>query len=210
MTDSNRPGFLPDGSGPDGEAFGRDPVSQRAYKRNGEVRKARTVKSVEEQMADLAQAEKRAHGTMGRKVLAANGAFAAFMGAFGKFQAWVREAKAYATPEKREERVEALQRQIDTIEAKGEAAVEFLTEQGEAIAQANGVFAKVGAAYLAFSKATGRAPDKDEGVAIVAEVVNPEAVEAVEAAANPEADPFLAFRRDTVEVEQPDDDDDTL
>ena len=49
-------GFLSDGSGPDGAAYGRCSETGRAFKRNGEVRKARTVKTVDEQMQALAEA----------------------------------------------------------------------------------------------------------------------------------------------------------
>ena len=207
---TERKGFLPDGSGPDGCAFGRDPDTGRAYKRNGTVRKSRTVKTPEEQLTDLAAAEKRAEAGMGRKILASMGRYSGFLGAFGKFRSWVTECKSHATPEAIAKRREALEQQLADLEAKQEAAQAFLAEQGEAIAQANGVFANVGRGYIAFNRANGRAPNAEEGEAIVSNVVDAEAVEAVERSSDPANDPFIAFRRDAPSVETNDDDDDTL
>lgn len=208
---SNLQGYIPDGSGPEGAAFGKDPVTGRAFKRNGEVRKARTVKTANETLQALLIDEQRAAATMGRKILASMAGFAAFLGAFGKFRAWVREAKAHSTEDGIAKRRAYLEQQLSDLDAKREAAVAFLSEQGTAIEQANGVFAKVGEACIAFTKANKRPPTKDETESLVASMVDSEAVTAVERSTNPTADPFLAFRRDSGEADsEPSDDDDTL
>jgi hypothetical protein len=203
-------GYRPNGDGPDGETWGRDPETGRAYTKAGKVRKARTAKDETAMLADLAERERKAQSTIGRKVLSGMGAFSRFMDAFGKYRAWVREARQYATDEAIEAKREALEQAIRDLEAKQEAAQAFLAEQGEAIEQAGEVFASVGASFIDYAKANkGQTPDEDTAADLIGSAIDPETVEAVEAAADPEADPFLAFRRNAPEAEE-DGDEDTL
>jgi len=203
-------GFNPNGNGPAGARYGRCDETGRAFKADGTVRKARMVQSPEQQLADLALAEQRAQAGMGRKVMQGMGRFARFLAAFGQFRSWVREAKAHGSDEATAKRRAALEQQLADLDAKQDAAVAFLDAQGDAIDEANGVFARVGAAYIAFSKANGRAPNADEGEALVAEAIDAEAIEAVESAADPANDPFAAFRRNAEAEQASDEDDDTL
>lgn len=201
-------GYRPNGDGPDGETWGRDPETGRAYTKSGKVRKARTAKDETAMLADLAERERKAQATIGRKVLAGYGRFSRFMDAFGKYRAWVREARQYATDEAIEAKRAALEQAIADLEAKQEAAQAFLAEQGDAIAQANTVFASVGAAYIDYAKSNGgRSPDEDEAVNLIADAIDADAIEAVESATDPEADPFLAFRRNAPESEDEGDED---
>ena len=159
-------------------------------------------------LADLAERERKAQATIGRKVLSGMGAFARFMDSFGKYRAWVREARQYATDEAIAAKREALEQAIADLEDRQESAQAFLAEQGEAIEQANGVFATVGAAFIAYAKANGgKAPDEDEASSLIAQAIDPEAVEAVESASDPEADPFLAYRRNAPEADDEGDED---
>jgi hypothetical protein len=203
--------FIPTGTGPKGERFGRDPVTGRAYKGDGTLRKERVTKSPEQQLAAIAEAERRAAGTMGRKVLAALAAFAPFIAAFGTFRKWVREAKAYGTVEGIAARRASLERQLANLTAKHEAAKRFLAEQGDAISKADGVFSRMGMAYISHGKANGT-PTADDVADMAADVIDEDAIGVVVSAADPANDPFAAFRRDAVadEADEADEDGDNL
>jgi len=202
-------GYRPNGDGPSGETWGRDPDTGLAYTKSGKPRKKRTVKDETAMLADLAERERKQASTIGRKVLSNQGRFTAFMDSFGKYRAWVREARQYATDEAIAAKREALEQAIADLESRQGAAQDFLADQGEAIAQANEVFAAVGRAYIKYAKANGgKAPDEDEATAILAECIDEATIAAVESATDPESDPFLAFRRN--QPEQDNGDEDTL
>ena len=199
----NPPGYIPDGSGSDGAAFGRDPATGRAYKRDGTVRKARTVKSPEQVLADLAAQEQKAQARMGQRILEGRPEMAAFMAAFGQHKTWLREAKALGTPEGVAKRRAALEAALATLDQKAEAAQAWLNQQ--AGTEAAEVFSNVGAAYIRFTKENKRPPNEEEAANLIGQVVDTDTVATVEAAANPENDPFRAFRRN-----RSDDEDDAL
>ena len=204
-------GFLSNGGGPKGARYGRCSETNRAFKADGTVRKARVTKSPEEQMAHIDSLERKAHANMGRKVLAPVAALAGFLAAFGTFRRWVRECKAHGSDEATAKRRASLEAQLATLDAKQEASEAFLAEQGDAIEQANGVFSEVGAAYAAFFKENKRGPTEDELSGIIAETIDADAIAAVQSASNPENDPHAEWRRDaTEEAAEADEDDDTL
>lgn len=206
MSDNNKPGFLPDGTGTDGAAYGRDPATKRAYLRNGNVRKERTTKTVAETLAALAILENKASAKMGKDILAEVPDFAQFIEAEGRFGAWMREAKAHGSDEATAKRRAALEASLATLDAKQEAAEAFLGENEDHGNAASEVYATVGAAYIAFGKANKRAPNKDEAAAIIADAIDADAIAAVLKANDPENDPFLTFRRAKVENDTEGDD----
>jgi hypothetical protein len=203
-------GYRPNGDGTDGATWGRDPDSGRAYTKAGTVRKARTAKDETAMLADLAERERKAQATIGRKVLTGHARFVSFMAAFAMFRAWVREARQYATDEAIEAKRVALEQAILDLNARQTAAQTFLAAQGDAIAQANGVFSSVGSAFIQHTKDAGSPPNEEQASAIIGKAINAKAIKAVESAANPDADPFKTFRRNQVESEESDDDGDTL
>ena len=209
--DSNRPGYCPNGDGlakGHRTQYGCDPEG-RAYNKDGTLRKSREAKSPAEQLQAIADAERRAHAGMGRKVLATVPTMAAFLKSFGTFRRWVREAKAATDVEARRA---YYQRMLDTVDAKADAGQTFLDNMGNAVEQANGVFAKVGAAYAAWFKANGAAPEGDDLAGIIADAVDADAVARVASASDPANDPFAEYRRDTSPEasDDADEDDDTL
>lgn len=201
-------GFIRDGSGQPGARYGRDPVTQRAYKADGTVRKERVTRTPEQALAAIGEMEARAHGKMGRQVLSAIASFAGFIASFATFRKWVREAKAYASPEAVAARRAALERQLANLDAKSAAARAFLADGADAIADANGAFSKVGAAYMAFGKANKRAPTAEETEELLAGLIDADTVSLVTGAADPSNDPFAAFRRDAPEATEDTEDED--
>lgn len=183
-------GFIADGSGPEGERYGRDPETGRAYKRDGTVRKARTQKTRDDVAADLREQRRNAQRSIGRKVLAEDEALS---GAIGTYKAWEREAKRYGTPEAIEREREALQRKMDALEDRHAAAVSFL--DGAENLDVSDAERAIGKAYLDFDDENGRGPDADETAAIVADALSDEVRERIMGAADPANDPFADFRR---------------
>ena len=92
-----------------------------------------------------------------------------------------------------------------TLESKAGAAQKWLAEQGEAAEEAAEIFSTVGAAYIRFTKEHKRPPTEEEAADIIAGCIDENIVATVEAAANPENDPFKEYRRSRQA-----DDDDTL
>lgn len=206
---SNPSGFIPDGSGPEGERFGRDPATGRAFKRDGTVRKARTQKSEADIAADIREQRRNAQRAIGRKVMAEDETLS---GAIGTYKAWEREAKRYGTPEAIERERESLQRKMDALEDRHAAAVEFLDgTEGLDVSEAERA---IGKAYLAFDDENGRPPEADEVAAMLADALPDGTRERILSAADPANDPFAEFRRgasrDDSDADDADEADDTL
>ena len=79
-------GFIRDGSGPEGQRFGKCVVTGRAFKRNGIVRKERQTKGQDEILADIAEMTRKASATIGRKTMESLAGFAVFIAAFSRFK----------------------------------------------------------------------------------------------------------------------------
>ena len=186
------PGYLP-GTGADGARFGRDPVTGRAYKADGTVRKARVERTGAERLAALKGAEAAAVAQMGREVAEAVPALAPLAEAVATVRARVREARAYATPEARAERAAHYRAMLEAVEAKGRAAALYLGKVGDALAASEGLYAAIGAAV------TGGATDPAAVLAAADKALPSKARKALMDAAAPNADPFAAFRRDAGE-----------
>lgn len=201
-------GFIPTGTGPRGERFGRDAATGLAFKADGTVRAKRRTFSAVEQMERLAEQARRAMGGIGRSILRTLTGFAAFRGTVGTFRKWVRDCRAYATPEACAERRRYHEAMLAAIDGKHKAAVAWLPKADKATGAIDALYAKVGEAFAAFRKANGRDPDAVEAEAIVGRFLTPEVRAIVEGAADPSNDPFAAFRRDAAEPEASDEDED--
>lgn len=200
--DGNASGFLPDASGPEGARFGRDPVTGRAFKSDGTVRKARASLTPTERLAALQQAQERAHASVGRSVAATIPAFAAVVTNAGTVRRYAREARAYATPEARAERAAYFQRMLEAVAAKGRAAQAWLTENADAAEAVADLYAALGEAVAQL----GRTPTEAEARRLLAEVVPADTLRLLQQASDPARDPFAAFRRDAADPDTGSDD----
>lgn len=203
-------GYIPTGTGPKGAAFGRDPVTQRAFKRDGTVRAERRSFDADEQVARIEAERDKAMRTVGTKVLKACPSLSTFRATVGTFQKWVRNAAAYGTPEAVADRRAYFQRMLDTVDAKHAAAVRWLPSATKAKEAVAGLFSQVGAAFAAFRSQHKRAPNAQEQDVIVSGILTPEVRSIVESAADPAKDPFAAFHRDAPEADTGDDASDVL
>ena len=201
-------GFIPTGTGPDGERFGRDPVTGLAYKKDGTLRAKRRTFSAVEQMERLAEAARRAMGGIGRSILKTLTGYAAFRATVGTFRKWVRDARAYSTPEACAERERYHLAMLASIKAKHAAAVAWLPKAEKAAAAIDALYSKVGEAFAAFRKANGRDPDAAEAERIVGGFLTPEVRATVEGASDPSNDPFGPFRRDAADPDTSTEDED--
>ena len=209
MSKNVKPGFRPNGDGPDGERYGRDPVTGRSFLRDGTLRKERTARTALQVVADAERTETAAMRNIGRGIIKAVPTLAAFVASAGTFRKWYRDAVSYGTPEAVTERRAYFQRMLDRVDAKAAAAARFLPGARKAGAMLDGLTEKVGRAVAAFMRANGGALPDDAALASIVESAIPAEDRAVvEAAADPAADPFAEFRRDAADVGPTDDDDD--
>lgn len=192
-------GFIPTGTGPEGARFGREPVSGLAYKANGKTRAKRRTFTAVEAMTRLAEQAGKAMAGIGRTFMRALPGLAGLRSTVGTFRKWVRDAKAYATPEACAERRAYHERMIQAIDGKHKAAKAWLPGAAAAIAAIDGLYSKVGTAFAEFRKANGRDPTPAESEAIVNAACPADVRKVVEGAADPANDPFAAFRRDAAD-----------
>lgn len=199
-------GFIKTGTGPKGARFGRDPETGRAFKADGTVRKARKTLTPQERMKALAEQQNATFRTIGRTVIKAAPSLAAFVAALGTFRKWVRDCKAYGSPEAMEARRAYHRAQLDAIEAKGEAAQDWLPDAQDV----SDALADVGQSIGRALAESGEELTTEVAEAIVAKHLPANVREMVEAAADPDNDPFAGLRRDDLAVsdddEQTDDD----
>ncbi len=199
------PGFIPQGTGAEGARFGREPASGLAYKADGSTRKARVTLDIAGRLAKLQEMAQAGQASIGRAILKASDGLASLRGAVGTFRKWVRDAKAYATPEACAERRAYHERMIASIDAKHEVASKWLPKSIAAVEAVDGLYAKMGTAYAEFQKANGRAPNAEETERIVATTVPANIRKTIEGASDPANDPFAQFRRDAAEPFSPED-----
>lgn len=186
-------GFLPDASGGPGARFGRDPVTGRAYKADGTVRAARTTLTPAERLAAVADAQSRAYATLGRQVADQVPGLAGTVAAAATLTRWVRECRAYGTPEARAERVAYHKAMLAAVEGKGKAAEAFLAGHAEAAEAVADLYATIGRMV----SESGRTPSEAEVLAGLPKGT----LAALRDATRPEADPLAPWRRDAAEPE---------
>jgi len=187
--------------------FGRGP-NGRALRKDGQERKARRTLSPEEKIAQLREMEARAYAGIGRKILESAENMAGFTSGLAIFKRWVRECKSVGDAEKREARRAYYQRQIEMLDAKGEAAENFLPDAEDAIAVINGLYSRIGENYQTLVKSGEATPDNI--AAIIAGEIDADVRDIVESANDPQNDPLREFRRDSEDDSQNSEDDDTL
>jgi hypothetical protein len=187
---------------------GRDPVTGRAFKADGTVRKERRTLTPEEKIAQIREIEKRAFSTIGQKILSAAGKFSGFVTGLGIFRAWIREARSYGDAEKRAAKRAYYQRMIDTLDAKGEIANNFLPSAADAISTVDGLYSRIGEGYQALVKSGQATPENIE--ALISENIGDDVREIVESANDPDNDPFGDYRRDAEPNVTATEDSDTL
>lgn len=203
-------GFIPTGTGPKGARFGRG-SDGRAFKADGTLRKARRTLTTAEKMVALAAMAAGAFAGIGRSVMRALTGFATFRATVGTFRKWVRDAKAYGTPEAIAARKAYFLNMAAKCDAKGRAAAKFLPGAAAAISAIDGLYGNIGKALAEFREKHGRDANPAECEAIVAGLLTPDVRALVESAGDPANDPFAEFRRDAADADlSPAEDEDTL
>ncbi len=182
--------------------YGRGP-NGRALRKDGTERKERRTLSIGEKIEQLKQAQIRACVGMGRAIFATVPNLAKFVDGISTFRRWISDAKSYLTEEDRQARREYFQRQIDLIDAKGEAAAKWLPGAEKAISTISGLYQNIGEAIEAFIKANNREPTHNEAEAIVSRFLSADVRKIVEDANNPENDVFYGLRREDTTVSSP-------
>lgn len=185
--------------------FGRGP-NGRALKKDGTERKARRTLTPEEQIAQLAEMEKKTYSSIGKRVLAGCEDMSGFNSGLAIFKGWVREARAVADEDKREARRAYLQAQIDALDSKGEIAAEFLPGAADAIDAVNGLYSRIGKGYQSLVNSKDATPENV--AAMIRENISDDVRDIVESANDPDSDPFGEYRRGAQSEDS--DDDDTL
>jgi len=189
--------------------YGRGP-NGRAIRKDGTERKERRTLTPAERLAQLSQATINARASIGRTVFATLPDMGKFVSGIGTFRRWIRDARSYATEDARNARRAYFQRQLDTIDAKGEAADTWLPGADKAISTISGLYQNIGEAFEAFILKNGREPNPVEGSEIVNRYLSPDVRQVVEDANDPDNDPFHDFRRDADTEDTEDTDADTL
>jgi len=189
--------------------YGRGP-NGRAIRKDGTERKERRTLTPAERLAQLSQATINARASIGRTVFATLPDMGKFVSGIGTFRRWIRDARSYATEDARNARRAYFQRQLDTIDAKGEAADTWLPGADKAISTISGLYQNIGEAFEAFILKNGREPNPAEGSEIVNRYLSPDVRQVVEDANDPDNDPFHDFRRDADTEDTEDTDADTL
>lgn len=184
-------GYLPDASGGPGARFGRDPVTGRAYRADGTVRKARTTLDASERLAEVEARKARIFEGIGASLAEAVPALAGIVAQAEAVKRWTREARAYATPEARAARRAYFERMAAAVDAKGRAAEAYL----EGAVDAGEMVAALYAALGQVAASTAGTPTADACVEAVHAALPSKARAALARAGSPEADPFAAFRR---------------
>ena len=180
----------------------------RALKKDGTERKARKTLSPAEKIAQIQEMERRAYGSIGRKILAAADTFRAFNSGLATFKKWVRDCRAYSDAEKREARRAYFQAQIDAIDAKGEIAENWLPGADSAIKVISDLHSSIGEGYQALVKDGNATPENI--AAMISEHLSDEVRQIVESANDPDSDPYADYRRGSNSDENSDEDSDTL
>ena len=189
--------------------YGRGP-NGRAIRKDGTERKERRTLTPAERLAQLSQATINARASIGRTVFATLPDMGKFVSGIGTFRRWIRDARSYATEDARNARRAYFQRQLDTIDAKGEAADTWLPGADKAISTISGLYQNIGEAFEAFILKNGREPNPAEGSEIVNRYLSPDVRQVVEDANDPDNDPFHDFRRDADTEDTENTDADTL
>lgn len=196
MTQLKQPaGFIPDGSGPEGGRYGRCPRTDRAYKRDGTLRKERVTRSPLERLAALAEQERAMHRTEGRKALRSVPALRTLALALAAFARRFREARAYATPEAVERRRAYYAAMLAACDGKAEAAGRWLPKATQVREEVGGLYADLGRALTAHLTSQGREPTPEEVASMVARAVPQESQDFLLNAAGEAGDPFAPWRR---------------
>jgi hypothetical protein len=188
---------------------GRDPDTGRALRKDGKPRRKRRTLSPTERILQLQEQQRTARANIGRTVLKGLVSLSDFMSGIGTFRRWLRDARSYATPEKREARSAYFQRMLDTVEAKGEAAVIWLPGAEQAEGVIGTLFEAIGTDIEAYLMEHGVEPDSDTVEGIVRKYLTDEILTVVESANDPENDPFAVYRRGA-DSDDEDSDDDSL
>lgn len=189
------PGFIADGSGPEGGRYGRCPTTQLAYKRDGSLRKKRVTRSPLERLAVLAEQERAMHRTEGRKALRAVPTLRPLANALAAFVRRFREARAYATPEAVERRRAYYAAMLAACDGKAEAAGRWLPKASKVREEVGSLYADLGRALTSHLVAKGREPTPEEVAAMVEQAVPQESRDFLLDAAGEAGDPFAPWRR---------------
>jgi hypothetical protein len=185
-------GFRSMADGGAGARYGRDVATGRAFKADGTVRAERKVLSPLEALQKAQQDAQAARASVGRKVLAEVPGAEAVVAKVATLRRYVRECKAYATPEAREAKAAYYQRMADAIENKGVAAAAYLPKVAGAMEAVGDLHAKVG---NAIESAMAKGGNVEKAVQdVLGTVLTPEVRAILDAASDPDADPFAAFR----------------
>ena len=131
--------------------YGRGP-NGRAIRKDGTERKERRTLTPAERLAQLSQATINARASIGRTVFATLPDMGKFVSGIGTFRRWIRDARSYATEDARNARRAYFQRQLDTIDAKGEAADTWLPGADKAISTISGLYQNIGEAFEVLPK----------------------------------------------------------
>jgi hypothetical protein len=189
--------------------YGRGP-NGRAIRKDGGERKERRTLTPSERLAQLAQQTINARASIGRAIFGTLPGMSAFVSGIGTFRRWIRDARSYATEDARIARRAYFQRQLDTIDAKGDAAEGWLPGADKAVTTISGLYQNIGEAVEEFVRKNGREPTAAEGETIVSRYLSEDVRKVVEDANDPDNDPFHDFRRDADTEDAEDTDADTL
>jgi hypothetical protein len=200
-------GFISTGTGPKGCRFGRDADTGLAFKADGTTRQKRRTFTMAEQMLRLKAQATKAMGGIGRSVLKTLPSLGAFRGSVGTFRKWVRDCRAYSTPEACEARKAYFLRMAAAVDAKHAVAVKWLPGADKAARSIDSLYAGIGSAVADFREANGRDATTDETEALAGELLTADVRAMVEGASDPTNDPFASFRRSADEPDTASDED---
>jgi hypothetical protein len=190
--------------------FGRGP-NGRALRRDGTERKERRTLTAAERISQLAAQTEAAHASIGRSIFNKLPGMSAFVSGIGTFRRWIRDARAYSTEEARAARRAYFQRQLDIIDAKGEAAEAWLPNSEKVAETISGLYRNIGNGIEAFIAKHERVPNDAEASEIISKYLSDDVKELVEKANDPANDVFVGFRRgDDDGTEDTEEDADTL
>ncbi len=186
--------------------YGRGP-NGRAIRKDGTERKERRTLTPDEKLAQIEENTNKAFATIGRSLFSNAKGLEKFVSGIDIFNKWHKDAKAYGTEEARNTRRAYFQRQLDTIDAKGEAAEAWLPEADKAAAAISGLYQNIGNDIRVFVAKNKRQPNSAETEVIIRQYLTEDVVSVVENSNDPTNDVFHGFRKgeDTETVVTPSD-----
>lgn len=170
--------------------------------------KRRTFTPAERAMRALL-AEQKEKRMIGKKAAKADDRSSGLLENVKVVQKYVREAKKLDTPEKVEATKAYYQSMIDNVDRKAELAREYLASNPD-LSALDGLYLNIGNDIWDYVAEKMENPSDDEMAEICARHFTDEVVSALEAAGDPEQDPFAEMRRNQAESDEDEDEDDTL